>query len=299
MTGMSPLCSTSFGKMSSARLFARSFCDALDDPLAELGVLDARHQLVRRQRPVPQLQRLHLAELGHRLAVGADAGHGRRPWPRRRFRPLSRQATTKLAARRLTSHSHGAGSVSSRSLMEKMTLRSGVAKPPKLHRWASPQHWTRMPGGRRGRQVGRHREGRAAVERERGADHAPVAQGEQVGHAPLLRRQDQSRPRRAGRRGPSRRRATRAGRPPAGPCPRRSAPPAIVAGRRRSLPWNRLDSSRVSLHSLLTGTRMARCPGRTRLRTARADPRVLPGGREDLVVAAKPDVGAPAVAELH
>ncbi len=29
--------------------------------------------------------------------------------------------------------------------MEKMTLRSGVAKPPKLHRWASPQHWTRIP----------------------------------------------------------------------------------------------------------------------------------------------------------
>ena len=29
--------------------------------------------------------------------------------------------------------------------MEKMTFRSGVAKPPKLHRWASPQHWTRIP----------------------------------------------------------------------------------------------------------------------------------------------------------
>ena len=61
------------------------------------------------------------------------------------LKPLSRQATTKLGARRLTSHSHGAGSVSSRSLMEKMTRRSGVAKPPKLHRWASPQHWTLTP----------------------------------------------------------------------------------------------------------------------------------------------------------
>ncbi len=29
--------------------------------------------------------------------------------------------------------------------MEKMTFRSGVANPPKLHRCASPQHWTRMP----------------------------------------------------------------------------------------------------------------------------------------------------------
>jgi aryl-alcohol dehydrogenase-like predicted oxidoreductase len=63
----------------------------------------------------------------------------------RSFRPLSRQATRKLVARRLRSHSHGPGRVSSRSLMEKMTLRSGVANPPKLLRWASPQHWTRIP----------------------------------------------------------------------------------------------------------------------------------------------------------
>jgi len=61
------------------------------------------------------------------------------------FSPLSRLATTKLAASRFTSHSHGAGSVSSRSLMEKITFRSGVANPPKLERCASPQHWTRMP----------------------------------------------------------------------------------------------------------------------------------------------------------
>ena len=75
--------------------------------------------------------------------------------------------------------------------MEKMTFRSGVAKPPKLHRWASPQHWTRIPGGRGGREVGRHREGRPPVERERGADHAPVAEGEELGQASLLRLQDQ------------------------------------------------------------------------------------------------------------
>ena len=29
--------------------------------------------------------------------------------------------------------------------MEKMIFRSGVAKPPKLQRWASPQAWTRRP----------------------------------------------------------------------------------------------------------------------------------------------------------
>jgi putative DNA primase/helicase len=43
------------------------------------------------------------------------------------LRPLSRQAITKLTARRLRSHSQGAGRVSSRSLMAKMTCLSGVA----------------------------------------------------------------------------------------------------------------------------------------------------------------------------
>ncbi len=47
-------------------------------------------------------------------------------------------ATTKLAARRLTSHSQGATAVSSKSLMSKASRRSGVAKPPKLRQWQSP-----------------------------------------------------------------------------------------------------------------------------------------------------------------
>ena len=49
MTGISPLCSTSFGKMSSAMLFARSFWRRFRTRLRKLGVLDARHQLVRPQ----------------------------------------------------------------------------------------------------------------------------------------------------------------------------------------------------------------------------------------------------------
>jgi len=52
---------------------------------------------------------------------------------------------TTLPARRFTSHSQGAGIVSSKSLMSKISRRSGVAKPPKLSRWASPQAWTRRP----------------------------------------------------------------------------------------------------------------------------------------------------------
>src|SRR6516162_11168230 len=40
---------------------------------------------------------------------------------------------------------HGAGKVSSRSLISKMSRRSGVAKPPKFIRWQSPHTWTWMP----------------------------------------------------------------------------------------------------------------------------------------------------------
>ncbi|MNF99138.1 hypothetical protein D3C84_820250 [compost metagenome] len=58
---------------------------------------------------------------------------------------LSRAATTKLIARRFTSHSQGAGSVSSKSLMSKIRLRSGVANKPKFNRWQSPQACTSIP----------------------------------------------------------------------------------------------------------------------------------------------------------
>ncbi|MNT89583.1 hypothetical protein D3C72_2303370 [compost metagenome] len=58
---------------------------------------------------------------------------------------MSRAATAKLIAKRLTSHSQGAGRVSSKSLMSKIRLRSGVANKPKFIRWQSPQAWTWMP----------------------------------------------------------------------------------------------------------------------------------------------------------
>jgi hypothetical protein len=44
----------------------------------------------------------------------------------------SRAATTKLAASRFTSHSHGPGWTSSKSLTLNSRLRSGVAKLPKF-----------------------------------------------------------------------------------------------------------------------------------------------------------------------
>ena len=52
----------------------------------------------------------------------------------RRCRP----ATSKLVTSRLTSHSKGPGSVSSKSFRSKTSDRSAVAKPPKFARWASP-----------------------------------------------------------------------------------------------------------------------------------------------------------------
>ena len=58
---------------------------------------------------------------------------------------LSRAPTKKLVARRLISHSKGAGRVSSKSLISKTRFRSGVANRPKLERWQSPQAWTRIP----------------------------------------------------------------------------------------------------------------------------------------------------------
>ena len=62
-----------------------------------------------------------------------------------RLKDRSRPAISKLAARRLTSHSQGPGRVSSKSLMSNISWRSGEANRPKLERWASPQHWTTRP----------------------------------------------------------------------------------------------------------------------------------------------------------
>ena len=62
-----------------------------------------------------------------------------------RGKPRWRATTWRLAAKRLTSHSHGPGKVSSKSLMSKTRLRSGVANFPKFETCASPHAWTRRP----------------------------------------------------------------------------------------------------------------------------------------------------------
>ena len=94
--------------------------------------------------------------------------------------PLSRVATAKLAARRFTSHSKGPGRVSSKSLRSKTIRRSGDANTPKLLRCASPHSWTPSPARGRRREVGRHRQRAAAVERERRHQHPAVPDRDQL-----------------------------------------------------------------------------------------------------------------------
>ena len=98
-------------------------------------------------------------------------------------KPRSRPATAKLATSRLTSHSNGPGSVSSKSLMLKIRRRSGAPKTPKFDRWASPHSCTCSPVRAAAREIGRHQVRGAAVERERRHQHPPVADRNELGHA--------------------------------------------------------------------------------------------------------------------
>ena len=87
---------------------------------------------------VPDVQRRLLGERAHRLAVRGDRDQDDLA---RSFaaNPLARAAISRLVASRLTSHSHGPGSVSSKSLMSKTS-----SAPARRTRRSSP-------GGRRRR----------------------------------------------------------------------------------------------------------------------------------------------------
>ena len=130
---------------------------------------------------VPHPQQRLLGEAAHRGAVARGRSQDDLA-ASLAVNPLSRPATARLAASRLTSHSNGPGSVSSKSLRSKTSRRSGEANAPKLARCASPHSCTRSPAaGVRG-QVGRHRQRRPPVERERRHQHPPVPDGHQLGH---------------------------------------------------------------------------------------------------------------------
>jgi hypothetical protein len=57
---------------------------------------------------------------------------------------MYRTATAKLAARRFGSHSQGVGSVSSKSLMSKMSCRFGCRERAEIHQVKSAQACTRI-----------------------------------------------------------------------------------------------------------------------------------------------------------
>ena len=144
MWGCSPACLDQL-REHQLRTAARR---RLGDPLAEhrLLVLRQHRQIVGFvEAGVPDVQHIHVGEI---RASGRGSCGRRRPPHRDRRGPTARwlrAASTKEATSRLTSHSQGAGNVSSRSLMSKISRRSGVAKPPKFIRWASPHAWTWMP----------------------------------------------------------------------------------------------------------------------------------------------------------
>ena len=91
-----------------------------------------------------------------------------------------------LTASRLTSHSHGPGSVSSKSLTSNIKRRSGEANTPKFDRCASPQHCTCQSRPWRRREVIGHEQRRPAIKRKRRDQHPPVADRHELRH-PRLR----------------------------------------------------------------------------------------------------------------
>ncbi len=189
MTCRSPFRPASFGKISSPLLFPLSFSRRSTTRRCIAGILDGAQHFASLQRLVPELQRLQLAVLAHRLAVGADA--------RGRHVPGCRILLAVVPAR----HDEARGEAlhvplprSGKGLVEVVDgeddppLRGG--EPPEVGEVRVPAALDVHARRRRGRQVGRHGEGRPAIEGERGADHASVAEREQLGQPPLLGRED-------------------------------------------------------------------------------------------------------------
>ena len=98
-------------------------------------------------------------------------------------KPRSRPATAKLATSRFTSHSNGPGSVSSKSLMLKIEPSIRRGERAEVREVGVAAELDLQAGAGRVREVGGHEVGGAAVERERGHEHPPVADRDQLGHA--------------------------------------------------------------------------------------------------------------------
>ena len=245
MTWMSPLLLASFGNISSPRLFACSFSMRFMLRLRSLGGRPPISSSAA-QRPVPQLQRLQLAELGHRLAVRADAGH--------RHVPGHGLAQAVVPAADDEARGQALDVPLPRRRQRLVEVVDGEDDPPL--RGGEPAEVAQVrvaaaldpdPGGRRRRQVGRHRQGRAAVERERGAGPCARGAGAAIPARVPSPPRAPARPRPAGLWEPSRRRGPPAGTLPAGPCRPRSAPPVNRGADGQSRPvWVQTLSVRAS-----------------------------------------------------
>ncbi len=145
------------------------------------GAVLSRHRgdLFHLDAGVPQVEVGHPGQAADRLAVGVR----HRPVDRRallRVEVPIRLATAKLATSRLTSHSNGPGSVSSKSLMPN-TSADRARRTPEVGqmRIAAELHSSPVSGHV---QVGGHRIGRAAEEGERRDQHPSVAEGHELWH---------------------------------------------------------------------------------------------------------------------
>ena len=186
---VSPLLNELWEKLLAAAL--RSLLlDAFQGPLPEMRV-QPLDELVRPQGAVPQLERRQQAELGHRLAVAADAGrrhvfgHGllEAIVTTRHDEARGESLDVPLPGRRQRFVEIVDGE-------DHAPLRRG--EPAEIGEVRIPAALHADPAHGRGREVARHREGRSAVEGERRAHHAPMAQREQVRHSSLLRSQDRA-----------------------------------------------------------------------------------------------------------
>ena len=122
---------------------------------------------------VPDIQIGHPGELTHRRPVAPDdAQHT--PLRSLTEYPLSRPAIAKLAASRFTSHSHGPGSVSSKSFMSNTSRRSGEREHTEVHEVRVAAQLRREPRAGRVGQVAGHDQRRAPIEGERRDQHPPV-----------------------------------------------------------------------------------------------------------------------------
>ena len=157
--------------------------------MRKTGSLTACHQLVQPHGLVPQFQRSQLAELGDGLPVGARASPGRVPGRRLAQSVVpGRHDETRREALEIPLPWRGQRLVEVVDGEDDPPLGGG--EPAEVAQVRVPAALHVDAAGRSRAQVGRHREGRPAVERERRADHAPVTQREQFRHAPLLGGED-------------------------------------------------------------------------------------------------------------